>query len=271
MNKWFDSALTLRLITAAILLPLVIGGIFYLPMFWFRLLSGAVIAYAAWEWTRLMGNKVWWRRLLFMGFIIALTLLEEYWQMHVIFAVAMFWWMMVCLWIAVFPAYVSHWHKPYILVILGVEVLLPCWLAIVVLRETFGPGVLLYALCLVWMVDSGGFIFGKRYGGAHMTPYVSPNKTWAGLYGSLLCAAGFALMCYTFLSVPMNVGLWLLVNLLTAGAAIIGDLLISMLKRIQNMKDTGTLLPGHGGLLDRIDSLTAAMPCFSLCLLMVAG
>lgn len=153
---------------------------------------------------------------------------------------------------------------------MGVFTLAPCWLALIIIRSAENGAIILtFVLCLIWSTDIGAYFSGKWWGKTKLIPKVSPNKTWQGLYGGILLTIIVAVIgCIVFNISPLD---WLIVVALAIVVAIlsvIGDLLESMLKRQINIKDTGNYLPGHGGLLDRIDSLTAAVPIFLLgCLL----
>ena len=142
---------------------------------------------------------------------------------------------------------------------------MPAWLALIMLHAepARGHAWALFVLLLIWMADTAAYFTGKRYGTTKLSPRISPNKTRAGAWGALVGGAVLAVVAGWLLDVR-GVALVALVGLalLTVVASIVGDLVESLLKRQANVKDSGTLFPGHGGLLDRLDSLFAAIPVF---------
>ena len=145
--------------------------------------------------------------------------------------------------------------------------MLSTWLALVVLhsRPDQGPHWVLYLLVLVWVADSGAFFAGRQFGRTRLAPKVSPGKTWEGVLGGLTACALFAFGYAHYLELQGAVLTgFVLVSLVTVLFSVAGDLLESLLKRQRGVKDSGTLIPGHGGILDRIDSLFAAAPVFLL-------
>jgi phosphatidate cytidylyltransferase len=157
--------------------------------------------------------------------------------------------------------------------LMGLLILLPAWFAAVYLLHLEGRGAVMVALVLiVAAADIGAYFTGRRFGRHALSPSVSPGKTWEGFWGgitavAMLSALGWALLPERFdhLSLPAVV----LVALATAFASVLGDLTVSMVKRVSGVKDSSSLLPGHGGLLDRLDSLCAAAPTFALSLILV--
>ena len=154
---------------------------------------------------------------------------------------------------------------------MGFWVLLPCWAGFNVLGETSGAW-LLYVLLLVWMADIGAYFAGRTWGRRKLAPHVSPGKSWEGVAGGLVATLMLALV-FGFWQ-QLGVGgssVLLLITVVVTLASVLGDLLESMLKRYRQIKDSSQLLPGHGGILDRIDSLTAAVPLFALFYAWVPG
>ncbi|MDX2113290.1 MAG: phosphatidate cytidylyltransferase [Alphaproteobacteria bacterium] len=127
-----------------------------------------------------------------------------------------------------------------------------------------GAHVVLYLLFVVWATDIGAYFAGKRIGGPKLAPALSPNKTWAGLLGGMAAAAAVGAICASFTPYPLSLVGCALLAMLLAVVAQAGDLFESWLKRRAGVKDSGTLIPGHGGLLDRIDGLVTATPLFAL-------
>jgi phosphatidate cytidylyltransferase len=132
-----------------------------------------------------------------------------------------------------------------------------------------GPSFLIFLLILVWTVDTGSYIFGKFFGKNKLLPNVSPGKTIEGAVGGLICLHFIALLLYynfNILIYNLSLVLWLAIVNLIYLLAILGDLVESLLKRIMSVKDSGSMFPGHGGMLDRIDSLLLTMPIYCYCL-----
>ncbi|MHB1591728.1 MAG: phosphatidate cytidylyltransferase, partial [Sulfuricella sp.] len=158
-----------------------------------------------------------------------------------------------------------------IMALIGWVILIPTWLALVELR-TFGPGLFLGLLAVVWIADSAAYFSGRKFGRHKLAPAISPGKTWEGVAGAFLAVTlyGLAWGMWDGSTVLFSSGLWrgvLLLWLLTL-FGILGDLFESWMKRVAGLKDSGRILPGHGGMLDRIDALTAAMPLAAFGLLL---
>lgn len=256
-----------RVITASILAPLALYGVFGLELSAFIFLLDAVIVIAAWEWANLAGFTSRFARSLY---ILALALIVaalhfSYFAVSLdpLLAVAALFWIVALFWVVRYPAE-SGWQSCAAKSAIGIVVLMPCWLAFVQLKASDnGNMLLLFLLLLVWGADIGAYFAGKRFGKNKLAPAVSPGKTREGVYGglavSLLISAIFALL----LTPGIGQGLILLLLALLVGAvSVLGDLFESLLKRHRGIKDSSQLLPGHGGVLDRIDSLTAAAPIF---------
>jgi phosphatidate cytidylyltransferase len=154
-----------------------------------------------------------------------------------------------------------------VLAIVGWLVLIATWVAVVAL-QTRSPGLLLAMMAIVWIADTAAYFAGRRFGRRKLAPSISPGKTWEGVYGALAAVAIYALLLlplaaaagYTRPLDGIAAAIWVALALLLTGLSIIGDLFESQLKRQRGVKDSGAILPGHGGVLDRIDALTAAMP-----------
>lgn len=153
---------------------------------------------------------------------------------------------------------------------LGLVVLLPTFTSMYVLRNSYGVGMLFYLLFLIWFADSGAYFFGKRFGKNKLIPNVSPGKTWEGVVGGIAASILFSLVFAYFneMITSDNYLLFIVAGIITIIFSIEGDLMESMFKRQVNIKDSSNILPGHGGILDRIDSLTSATPIFVTCLLL---
>jgi len=177
-------------------------------------------------------------------------------------------------WVIVAPPWLAFRWKPasgIALAIAGWIVLAGAWVALVTLQAR-SPWLVLAAMAIVWIADTAAYFTGRAFGRRKLAPQVSPGKTWEGVYGALAAVAIYAL-ALTPLSdaagrsgalTPLAVGIWVACALALAALSIEGDLFESLLKRNANVKDSGRLLPGHGGVLDRIDALLAAMPAAAL-------
>lgn len=260
-----------RIITALILAPLALWGLFGLDGAGFATFTGAIVALAAWEWSNLSGVRAGAARLLFPAGM-AVVMLLVWWaqadQARWPLFVAALAWLVNLRWVMCFPEKRAEWHATGVRLGVGVLALLPTWFGFLQLKASGGEW-LLYVLLMVWAADIGAYFAGKRFGKRKLAPRVSPGKSWEGVYGGLvatgLLATGYALA---------GLADWLPLLLVTLGVtavSVLGDLLESMLKRERQMKDSSHLLPGHGGVMDRIDSLTAAVPLFALLLPWVLG
>jgi phosphatidate cytidylyltransferase len=146
----------------------------------------------------------------------------------------------------------------------GVVVLVAPWVALMGLRDDFGPAYVLFLLLLIWVADTGAYFAGRRWGRRKLAPTISPGKTWEGVFGAGMATLAFALVGAAVLEEGARWPGFVAVCMVTVGFSIVGDLFESMMKRQRGVKDSGSLLPGHGGVLDRFDSLTAAAPAFLL-------
>lgn len=262
-----------RIITALILAPIAIGGFFFLSPFYFAWFTGLIIALGAWEWANLAGFEQplpRWGYAAGVGLALGLsTLVSPLLWLGLALAV----WAVAFVMIRSYPQGVALWGDPWRRLVLGLLVLIPAWAGLNVLRTwTLDLGalnnnalLLLYVFCIVWAADVGAYFAGRAFGRAKLAPNVSPGKSWAGVYGGLASVALLAAGVAWFSSISLGVAILLVVaSLVTAMVSVIGDLFESMLKRHRGIKDSSQLLPGHGGILDRIDSLTAALPVFAV-------
>lgn len=256
-----------RVLTALILIPLFLVLLFKLPPGWFFLFTGAVVLWGMWEWSGflLIGNKF------LRGFyvLLGLGLLLIFFELPVIYVLyaTFVWWLLALAIIVVYQRQGILLGKNLTaLALMGYIVLVPCWMAINYIRNApEGIYTLLFLFVLIWGADTGAYFAGKAWGKHRLASEVSPGKTWEGCIGAFIMTIGIAYAGLLLSKSPYS--LWLVVtvlSLVTVFFSIVGDLFESLLKRNAGLKDSGTLLPGHGGLLDRIDSLTAAAPIFAL-------
>lgn len=260
-----------RILSALVLVPLVILAVLKLGPVSFALLAGAALLVAAWEWSDLIPLRSSAARLSYVAMTLALLALAwNFARLELIVNTVL--WFTLVLWLgALFwitrPALGAAviWPHSVVKAVLGFLIITSTWLALVVLhsRPDNGPHWVLFILFLVWAADSGAFFAGKQFGRTRLAPLVSPGKTWEGVFGALVVSLLLAFGYAHFIGLRGAVlASFVLVCMVTVLFSIAGDLFESLLKRHHGVKDSGTLIPGHGGMLDRIDSLLAAVPIF---------
>lgn len=259
-----------RVITAVVLAPLALLGVFALPPEYFVYLLDFVVILAAWEWANLSGYSAPAKRLIYVLAMAVVIAVIHFVPGHIpidfILAASLLLWLFALYWVVRFPlsdrAWTAHWRRAAI----GFAVLIPCWFAFLKLKQSDqGELYILLLFLLVWGADVGAYFAGKNFGKAKLAPKVSPGKTREGLYGGLCACVVVALVFAALNSFTLQQSIMLLfVALATGLISVLGDLFESMLKRYRGIKDSSRLLPGHGGVLDRIDSVTAASPLFVL-------
>ena len=257
--------LKLRILTAAILLPAVVALVWLAPTWAVALAAGVMALAAAWEWATLVAPHTIWLR---VGFtLLAALLLAWLWSERadelILWTsawVATGWWLFVAFWLVA-------WRREFaapVKLFCGLLTLVPAWLATVALHAgPDGRRKLLFLLVLIWAADIAAYFAGRAFGRHKLAPEVSPGKTWEGAAGGTLALLVVALVG-VFWVLPMSGNFLILICLPTGWLSIVGDLSESLFKREAGVKDSGRLFPGHGGVLDRIDSLTAAVPVFWL-------
>lgn len=260
-----------RLITAFILIALVVWGILQLPAQYLALAFAIVMLQGGWEWSGLMKLPSASWKAAYIVFIavcmIALWYLVDRQKSDwlALPLISLFWWLLAFFWVLTYPRSSSFWSNYFVQFIAGLLVLVPAWSSIVGLRGygEQGPYLLLYLLSLIWVADTGAY-FGGRWLGKHkLAPAVSPGKTWEGVVSAILLSIIYAVCVAHFLDLPGNQWItFVVLSQVTVIFSVLGDLAESMFKRHAGVKDSSNILPGHGGLLDRIDSLTAAAPVF---------
>lgn len=267
-------ALKQRLATAAILIPVIVSAVLFLPTSYFAVLMGAVVCIGAWEWARFVGLHAWRGRAAYVTLVALCMLLQ--WQFAprgwapYLLGFAVFWWAAVVLALAQVRRVEAKSGLAPALIAVGLIVLVIPWVALVALHGVaeLGPSLVLALMVLIWIADSAAYFAGRRWGTRKLAQAVSPGKTWAGVYGGVVAAALWGAVLVAALGLPPGKSLFLLLLCaMTAVLSVAGDLFESLLKRQRGLKDAGSLLPGHGGVLDRIDSMTAAAPLFAIGLL----
>jgi phosphatidate cytidylyltransferase len=275
-----------RVLSAGVLAPVAIAALLWLPTEWLALLLAVVMVAGLWEWTALVGLD---RPLPRAAYLVANGLLMAAlaWgsrggpdvrlvPLKALAVVGAAWWLVVPLWLRNFdfasqPSLFSRAAKLFA----GSLCVVPAWAAAVWLHYQGQPAQwslwpipagavwTLFAVAIIWAADTGAYFVGSRYGKRKLAPRISPGKSWEGLYGGLGAAALLAVAAVPLLHVGWTrLPALLVVVLATVLVSVVGDLFESLLKRHAGVKDSSDLIPGHGGILDRIDSLLAALPVF---------
>lgn len=261
-----------RIITALILAPIAIGGIFFLPPLGFAIFTGAIITLGAWEWANMAGLTSQAARVAYAASV-ALVLFLFYHPHSLVLWLALAWWLVCLMLVRSYPGGSSSWSPVPVRALMGLLVLVPAWAGLNQMRSghfLFGTVdnnllIIVYVFFIVWVADIGAYFAGRAFGKAKLAPRVSPGKSWAGVWGGLVAVAVLAVVASQLAGASLaDSALLMVASLVTGAVSVLGDLLESMLKRFRGIKDSSQLLPGHGGIMDRIDSLTAAIPVFAL-------
>ena len=252
-------------IRTAIVLVIIVGIALFAqqtPILFIPLLTVGVII-AAHEWTKLMPK--WRQPIVFVLLVLAVTLVSLWFEITWVlwWIASLVIWLMALSWVSKFPTHTSWYGRK--LALMGMVILTASITAMFYLWQ-LSPWWLMYVFLLVWCADSGAYFVGRKLGRRKMAPNVSPNKSMEGLAGGLVTGLLVVIGISVFklhLSGSALIA-FVLLSALTILASVLGDLFESMLKRRARIKDSGTILPGHGGILDRIDSLLSATPIFAL-------
>ncbi|MGB5425784.1 MAG: phosphatidate cytidylyltransferase [Gammaproteobacteria bacterium] len=270
--------LKLRVISALIMAPLVIYGVLFLDNPVFSMILGVVLLAGAWEWSHLIPLRTIAVRLAYTCVLGVLMWLL--WRSGLerlikpLLLLALVWWLCALLWLSQ-PKLLAQASllNSGLKMLAGVLVLLPAWAALSSLHASGerGPTLTLMLLMLVWLADIGAYFAGRQWGHRKLAPAVSPGKTWEGVYGGLFSSLLFAAIAGWFFSRALDWTLaFMMVAAVTVMFSVAGDLLESLMKRQSGIKDSGHIIPGHGGIFDRIDSLVAAAPMFLIGFLWLA-
>lgn len=284
-----DGFMKQRIITACWLIPLAVLWMFAAPAQLFAAGAVILVLLGAWEWGKFVcPGKLWAyaslvAALLGVSFCFCNPFLRDNtvsFYSHPapagLLGMGAAWWILAFVLVIKYPADRNLLENRFMTGILGLVTLLPFFWSLLVLHQSGtatnllpfeqGSANLFFVMLLVWCADSGAYFTGKFLGRHHMIPQVSPNKTWEGLAGGVALALIVAFGATSFMESHWNALYLALSVVLAVGASVVGDLAESMFKRIAGIKDSSNLLPGHGGVLDRIDSLTAALPVYAFVL-----
>ncbi len=250
-----------RIVTALIAATVLLCVLFAAPESLARAVIVGVVLTGAWEWSGFIGAEQA-GRLAFVVLVAALIEPAFLWlngdvDRQTVLQIALVWWCLALIWTFFYPTPIA---QP-IAWLAGILVLVPAYVALDWLYQ-LGPWVLLFMLCIVFAADVGAYFSGKAFGRVKLAPKISPGKTWEGALGGLAAVSAVVAMVSTAAGWP--IGALLPLGLAVAMISIIGDLTVSMFKRNAGLKDSGHVFPGHGGILDRADSVMAAAPMFAL-------
>jgi phosphatidate cytidylyltransferase len=272
--------LKLRVATSIVMALVLVGVLFYLPPKSMTVFFAVLVLAAAWEWSKLAGLKGAFGKSIFT-FVCALSMLVMVWYCNLfteqmnwtrvrdILGAGCVWWCIALLWVKSFPRSAVLWGSVFVRIVMGLMTLLPAWLALAYLSfQAQNIALILILVALVASADIGAYFVGRTWGKSKLAPSVSPGKSWAGFWGGLACSSLLAVIVWVLLPITLTLLQVVVIAVVTALASVLGDLVESMVKRQQGVKDSGVILPGHGGMMDRLDSLTAASPVFTLCLIL---
>ncbi len=285
-----------RIVTAAILIPLVVSAVLYLPAPYFLIGLGGVVLLSLYEWFKLFIRSTKRHTVRFliglsgylmggvalMGFASAAEL-YHYQPGSLLFPILTLFWVAIFLWIWIgnplksYPAPIIINHSldsfglsQFFWLLTGYIVIIGFWLGLMTIRvmPNLGPIYILSLFVFVWLADSGAYFTGKKFGQTKIFPKGSPNKTLAGFVGGYISALLMAIIAFSYFKHPelFNFFEFILLASLLYLFSVYGDLFESVIKRLMGVKDSGQLLPGHGGILDRLDSLYATVPVYALIL-----
>jgi len=254
-----------RVMTAAVSIAILLLALFVLPSPVAEVLFSAGILAGAWEWAAFAGWRAAPSRLAYVA-LMGICGAVVWWQAGSVRSIvglglgSLLWWAIALAWILQYPRPIGRGTAG----VAGVLALIPAWICLLALLSdpAAGPLGVLVVLVIVWAADAGAYFAGRRFGRIKLAPRVSPGKTWEGVIGGLAAAAVASAIGARLLHLPGEAMVPL--GLAVALISIVGDLTVSLFKRNVGLKDSGSLFPGHGGVLDRIDSISAAVPLFAL-------
>jgi len=267
-----------RIITALILAPIVIACVFFLPPAGFSVFLIGALTVGGWEWANLAHYDGWQRYLYALAIALLLVAVSflikdsASWALAILL-IAGLWWVLALFLVIDYPRSQRYWSSSWVLTLLGPIMLVPGYVGLMQLKLTNdGHFLILLLFFLIWGADIGAYFTGRRWGDKKLAPAVSPGKSWAGFYGGVTLATLITIAMCLWLGKPVMLSaaglVFLLGCVLVVLFSVLGDLTESMFKRQRGIKDSSQLLPGHGGVLDRVDSLLAGAPIFALFVLL---
>ena len=250
--------------------PLILWTIYALPEEYFALFPLVLVSMGAWEWSNFAGwTKPLQRGIFFVVNVflfIAVLLLQNSELNILIIIISLLWWIICIPLLLSFPFSKNNFiHTRTLKTVVGIILLLATLLSMVLIRNNpdYGSEYILYLILMIWFADSGAYFAGRTLGKNKLIPNVSPGKTWEGVFGALAITLVVALVAIKLLNISSShTTIFILITYVTVIYSIVGDLSESMFKRMANIKDSGHIIPGHGGILDRIDSLMSGFPVF---------
>jgi len=264
-----------RTFSAVIMAVVFIAALTLLPWVGFVIFAAAVFLVGAWEWANLSGLVPKWQRAVFVMCIamaaFAIAQMTQWTQdnqlLTQVLVAACIWWAVALLWVQGYPSSTVLWQSPVVKAVIGFFVLIPAWLATIYLHQLEqGLRFIFIVVLAVACADIGAYFFGRRFGKRKLKATVSPGKSWEGVWGGVF-VAGILAFLLSLISSPPYFYTPFIVIMPIALVSVLGDLLESMFKRHAGLKDSGSILPGHGGVLDRIDGLVAAVPVYTILLI----
>lgn len=270
-----------RVITALLLAPPFVAGFLWLPTWMVAIGLGAAMLLGAWEWAALVGWQTPTLRRVYMVFTAAMFVagyifITQGWPVLPVEILWLLWWGIIIYWLVGYQrtGQTNIPRSQLIWGIIGQLLLVPMWASLVGLHslQGQGPKLVIALLLIIWAADIAAYFSGRQWGRHKLASRISPGKTWEGCAGALAGTLIIAFLCSQVMDLfVLQRWQFLLLSLVTAIFSITGDLFESLAKRIAGVKDSSSLLPGHGGILDRIDSLTTGAPIFLLGISMLRG
>lgn len=257
-----------RVISGLFLAIIALAAVFYLPNAYFGIAALLLTFWASWEWSVLIPMRKTWHRVLYLlgAFVFAaLATMSPSWML----LISLVFWLLIVVMLISPLKKIALWQSRIFLSVLGWILLSAAWLSMVWLHQQ-KPILLFDVILIVALADSGAYFTGRFLGKHHLAPNISPKKTWEGLIGGLVLSVIGGLVVFHFMPQAIQAQgyfWWSMLTVILALISVCGDLFESFLKRQVGIKDSGSALPGHGGILDRIDGLMAALPIMCMAIL----